>query len=172
MAVAAFESGAGFRPRRGINSKFQSFSVYIIGQRLHVWKLRVRMNEALRVAFRFPRVINVDVHVSRVPHSARDHRVSLCPHGRVIDFFCEMIPTVPSHWRCSGDRRRLRHTLWSYQERQQRKQSGKQLPAGQRVAEIGSHDPSLFSVRRLRSCSTRTIHLQHRLDNAQFYTNQ
>ena len=86
VIVAAFKSGASFWSGRRINSQLQSFAVNVIGERFHVGKFFVGLDDALRVAFAFPGVIYIDVNVSGVAHAGGDHRVGLRADSGVVNF--------------------------------------------------------------------------------------
>ena len=69
VAVAPFVFGAGLRSRRRVDTQLQSLAVDVVGQRLHVRELLVRLNHAARVALPLPAVVDVDVDVARVLHA-------------------------------------------------------------------------------------------------------
>src|SRR6266487_3903671 len=54
------------------------------------------MNEALRVAFPFPGVVNIDVNIPGIAHPARRHGVGLCPDGGIVNLSSKVIPAKKS----------------------------------------------------------------------------
>src|SRR5215469_2361391 len=99
MAQTTLVLCTSLRSWRRINANLQPFAVDKVGQRLHVWELAVGLNVPFRIAHTLPGVVDVDVDVSRVPHSARYHRLCLRANSGIVNFVVEMIPAIPSHWR-------------------------------------------------------------------------
>src|SRR5579862_6208327 len=115
MAVGAFEAGTSCWSRRSINSRFETFGVDIVCQRLHVGKLAARNKAPIGIPRRSadllirapgnasPTVVDVDVLVAVLNHPIRDHRVGRLPHDLVVNVAEPDIPAVPSHLRGKGD---------------------------------------------------------------------
>ncbi len=122
MAIAALIFCAGLGTRGGVNSQLQSFSVNVVGQGLHVRKLAIGMKNALGVALTLPGVVNVDVNITGVAHSAGDHSVGLCTHCGVVNFVAEMVPAVPAHGRGGSNLRGL-GLHWRQQQSENRRQN-------------------------------------------------
>src|ERR1700722_18608015 len=75
--------------------------MHVISQPFHVWKFAIGMNHSLRIPPALPTIIDDDVLIARVPHTASDHGIRGSAHIGISDLVCKMVPTVPSHWRCS-----------------------------------------------------------------------
>ena len=116
----------------------------VVGERLHVWKLVVGMDEALRVALALPGVVDVDVDVAGVAHPARYHGVGGLADGLVSHLFGEVVPTVPSHRRCRGERRALRGCGLSEADQRECKRSRRDILQGSKVG--ASHLALLYTL--------------------------
>jgi hypothetical protein len=66
--------------------------VDVVGERLHVGELLVRLQDAVRIALALPAVVDVDVLVAVRGEAARYHRVGGGAHLRVVD---RPAPDVP-----------------------------------------------------------------------------
>ena len=75
----------------------------VVGQRLHVGKSFVGMQNTLRIALALPGVVNVDVDVAGIAHAGLDQHVGGGAHIRIGDVLGEVVPTVPAHGRRGGD---------------------------------------------------------------------
>ena len=119
MAVAARVSRASVRAGSRIDAELQSLGVDVVGERLHVGKLVVGVDDAAGVAVAFPGVVDVEVDVASVTHSAGDESVGHFAHGFVVDASGEEVPTVPSHGRGLGEA-----VGWKIVERRRRQDVG------------------------------------------------
>jgi hypothetical protein len=106
MAKRGRIAAAGLRPRPGVDADLQSLGMHIVGQRLHVGKLFIRVQHPVLVALRPPRCRRCSRRCSRRPscpwpRSGRRSRANVL----VRDLAGKEVPAVPSHGR------RLRHHL-------------------------------------------------------------
>ena len=87
MPIAARVLSAGFGPGTGVDADLQSFGVDVVGQRLHVGKFVVGLDESIGVALALPGVVDVDVDVAGIAHAgghhARQRRRARPHHSRV-----------------------------------------------------------------------------------------
>src|SRR5215472_13433324 len=97
VAVAAFITGAGVRTGRGVDAELQSLGGNIVGERLHVGELLVAMNNAFGVAVALPGVVDVEVDVSGIAHTAGDEGIGHFADRLVVNLAREEIPAVPAH---------------------------------------------------------------------------
>src|SRR5262252_1389202 len=65
------------------------------------------MNVALSVALALPGIVDIDIDVAGVPHSAGNYGIGRRTHISVSDLFRKMVPAIPSHWRSSSQFWRL-----------------------------------------------------------------
>jgi maltoporin len=75
--------------------------MHVISQTFHVWKSAIGMDKSLRVPPALPTIVNDYVPVACIPHAAGDHRIRGRAHFGISDLLRKMVPTVPSHRRCS-----------------------------------------------------------------------
>ena len=73
----------------------------VVGERLHVRKLSVGGDVPLGVACALPRVVDIQVDIASIFHSARDHCIRDAPNRSIINFAGELVPAIPPHWRRS-----------------------------------------------------------------------
>src|SRR3546814_18530592 len=64
MSVASFIAGAGPRTLRRVNADLQPLRMDIIGERLHVGKLRIGLQHAVGVALALPAIVDVDIKIA------------------------------------------------------------------------------------------------------------
>ena len=82
--------------------------MHVVGQRLHVGKLRVCVQHAVGVALALPGVVDVYVDVTSVFHSSGDELIGGRANVLVGDAAGEEVPTVPAHRRSQCHLRPLR----------------------------------------------------------------
>jgi hypothetical protein len=58
--------------------------------------------DSLGVPLPFPRIVNIDVLITSIAHTTRNHSVSLGSNRGVIDLIVKVIPAIPTHRRCWG----------------------------------------------------------------------
>ena len=101
VAAAAGLAAAGFPAGIGIDAELQALRMHVVGQRFHAGGkvLGVGVDEAVRVAFAVPAVVDVHVLVAGVFHAARDHRVGGLADHLFVHVAGELVPAVPAHLR-------------------------------------------------------------------------
>ena len=104
MAVTALISGAGIRAGGGVDAELESFTVNVIGERLHIGELPVGGDVALRIAMlALPCIVDVDVLIACGFHAIHRHGVGDRADRRVIDASRELVPAIPAHGRGFGE---------------------------------------------------------------------
>src|SRR2546421_2795245 len=90
-----------------IQSELQPFRVDVIRQRFDTGResLRVGNDESIFIAAHLPAIVDHDVLITRILHSARHHRVGHGLDHVFADVAAEFVPAVPAH------RRRLCHAV-------------------------------------------------------------
>ncbi len=73
--------------------------MHVIRERLHVGKLLIALNVAFGVALTLPGVINIDIDVAGIFHSAAYHGIGYATNVGVVNRVPELVPTVPAHGR-------------------------------------------------------------------------
>ena len=112
VLVAAGQPLAGARAGRRVDADLQPLAVDVVGERLHVGELLVRLEHAVRVALPFPPVVDVDELVAVRREAARDHRVGGGAHFRVVHRSAPHVPRVPA------ERRRQRERVFAADDRE------------------------------------------------------
>ncbi len=103
VSVTAFVTGASLRTRRRINSDFQSLSMNVIHESLHVGEFLIGPDPAPLIASALPAIIDVDVGVASVLHAIAGDGIGSRAHIIGGHFAGKMIPTIPTHGRSHRD---------------------------------------------------------------------
>ena len=120
MTTAARATLTGVASSTGIKTELQALAMNIISQVFHSVRKAVGicLNEAKRVAFYLPAVINNNILVSRILHTRLYHLIRHIHNQLFADITTKLIPGVPSHRRSLSLSQisRIRNYLWLTKE--------------------------------------------------------
>jgi hypothetical protein len=96
---AAFFAGTREWAWEGVDAKFQSACMDVVGERFHVREALVWHQFAGFRALSLPAIIDVDVHIATIAQSSRNDRISGRTDIRIANTRSEVIPAIPAHRR-------------------------------------------------------------------------
>ena len=101
VALAPRAPAAGQAAGVGVDTELETARMDVVRQRLDTRRefLRVGGDEAISIARAVPAIVDDDILIAGVAHSARDHRVRRRPHRLLVDVAGELVPAVPAHRR-------------------------------------------------------------------------
>ena len=99
MSHAARTLRASFFSGVGINSKFQTFRVNVIGERLHPGREArcIRHNISVPIPAHLPAIVNHDIFIPGIFHPAPDHSIRHRLDQIFADVAAKLVPAVPPH---------------------------------------------------------------------------